>query len=120
MAMPILLALSTLPLRFIQFGRPDLNNPRLQAKQFRGLGQRLDSAQKNAWEGLMLLCATMVLANLANLELDTLIYPVFFFVAARILHAVFYALNLGALRFLSFVASTAAIVWIIAQAFKAL
>lgn len=120
MAMPIVLALSTIPSRFSQFGKPDAEQPRLQANQLVGVGYRLDAAQKNAWEALMLFSAALVLASLAGVDFKHLSTPALGFVSARVLHAIFYATNLSALRFVMFLASLTSIAWIVVTALKSL
>lgn len=118
MTMPIALALSTIPYRFAQFGKPDIQQPRLQANQLIGTGYRLDAAQKNAWEALILFAAALVLASLAGVDLKYLSTPSLMFVSARVLHAVFYTFNMAALRFIAFIISIISIGWIVVATLK--
>ena len=120
MVMPLALAISTAPFRASQFGKPDFQQPRRQAEQLVGVGYRIYAAQKNAWEALLLFSAALVFASLAGLDFKDLMNAAILFVAARILHAAFYILNVGPLRFIAFLASVVSIGWIVVMAFKAL
>jgi uncharacterized MAPEG superfamily protein len=120
MTMPIVLALSTIPFRFAQFGKPDIQQPRLQANQLMGTGYRLDAAQKNAWEALILFGAALVFASLAGVDFKYLSTPALLFVSARVLHAVFYTFNLAVLRFLAFMTSIMSIGWIVVVTLKSM
>jgi uncharacterized MAPEG superfamily protein len=120
MVMPLALAISTVPFRVSQFGKPDFQQPRRQAEQLVGVGYRIYAAQKNAWEALLLFSAALVFVSLAGIDFNDLMSAAIIFVAARMLHAVFYILNIGSLRFIAFLASVASVGWIVVMAFTSL
>lgn len=109
MLLPIILALSSIPLRFKQFAEPDINEPRAQAEEFTGAGRRLVAAQKNAWEALALFTASLFIAYANNVESAQIAMTCMVFIAARISHAILYVANWGKLRFVSFLVAFGAI-----------
>ena len=117
MLMPILLALGAIPFRLKQFAHPDINAPREQAEQLTGVGARIVSAQKNAWEGLILFSVSLFIAVENNVAVDDISLACTIYVIARILHAGFYLANLGILRFISFLVAFVCIVTIALTAF---
>jgi uncharacterized MAPEG superfamily protein len=118
--MPIILALSTIPLRAKQFGKPDINSPREQAAKFEGLGQRLTNAQSNAWEALGLYGASILAMIAADADFNKISSAAIVFMIARTLHAIFYALNLGALRFFSFLVAAGSVSMIFIVAYNSI
>jgi uncharacterized MAPEG superfamily protein len=119
MFLPLMLAIGSIRFRVIQFGKPDLENPRIQASQLSGAGQRIIAAQHNAWEALALYITALTICTLAGLTLDAIIYPSLLFVCARFTHAIFYIAGIGTLRFFSFLTSIVALSWILILAFQA-
>lgn len=99
---PILLAVSAAQCRRRQFGHLDNNHPREQQRQQTGLGARLVAAQYNAWEALIIFLVVTVIVYASGINLHDLAPVSLIFLLARILHALFYAANLGALRSLSY------------------
>lgn len=85
-----------------QFGSLDNNQPRVQAAALTGVGARVNAAQQNAWEALAVFSAAVFVAHIAGADPGASATAAMVFVAARILHAVFYATNLAPLRSLSF------------------
>lgn len=120
MFMPLILAMASILPRTAQFGKPDYENPRAQADDLTGVGHRIVAAQSNAWEALALFIAALAICSLAGLSFSAIAYPTVLFVGARISHAVFYIAGKGILRFLSFVASMVALIWILVLAFQAI
>ena len=99
---PIILAVLGGYLRYRQFGVLDNNHPRLQQAQMTGLGARVLSAQKNAWEALLFYAVMCVLAYVSSTDVNDLSYPAGLFLLSRIAHPVFYILNMAPYRSLVF------------------
>lgn len=99
---PIVLAVSAGYLRYRQFGRFDNHHPRLQQAQMTGMGARVLSAQKNAWEALVLFTAMCVLATVSTVDLNEFSYAAGLFLLSRIAHPVFYVLDMAPFRSLVF------------------
>ncbi len=118
-ALPIVLAFSSLKFRVSQFGKPDIRAPRAQADQLEGAGHRVVAAQQNAWEALIMYGSALVLVQLAGVAPATIATVSVVFIVARISHAIFYVADMASLRFVSFTIGFGAIVWIIVQAFYA-
>lgn len=116
MLLPLVLALSSIPFRMKQLASVDINEPRAQAEHLTGAGRRMVAAQKNAWEALILFTVSLFLAE-ANqvMPIDIALASVIFIIM-RILHALFYVLGYGVLRFIAFAGSIGAIITIIAEA----
>ncbi|MEM7018259.1 MAG: MAPEG family protein [Pseudomonadota bacterium] len=100
---PYILAGSSAYFRIKQFGKPDNKNPRAQAAELEGAGARAVAAQNNAWEALAVFSVAVFVAHLAGADAATSATIAMVFIAARILHAVFYIANLDILRSLSFI-----------------
>jgi uncharacterized MAPEG superfamily protein len=106
-------------MRARQFGSLDNNNPRAQAARLEGAGARVYAAQQNAWEalpvfGLSVLVAHLAGANPASSALASVLY-----LAARVLHAVFYVADLASLRSLAFLVGFGCCVWLFVLAASA-
>jgi uncharacterized MAPEG superfamily protein len=120
MVLPFIWAFSSLPFRSQQFGKPDLNEPRVQAEQLTGGGARAVGAQGNAWEAL----AIFLVANFGAFAVG--VDPAgqwaiasIVWAAARVGHGVFYIMGIAPLRVLSFLISTSMSFWIMAMALSA-
>jgi uncharacterized MAPEG superfamily protein len=100
--LPILLAGVGNYFRARQFGAFDNSNPRLQQSRLEGPGARAQAAQANAWEALSIFGVTCFIAYASGIDLQSLNLVALIFLACRLLHAVFYIANLGALRSLIF------------------
>ena len=103
-ALPIVLALTGAAMRARQLGVMDNNNPRQQIQQLTGLPARIYAAQQNAWEALAVFTAAVVGAYMTDADPAIASTLGLAFVGFRLLHAVFYAADLAALRSLVFVA----------------
>lgn len=114
--LPIILAVSSVPFRVQQFARPDLNNPRAQAELLTGVGERVVHAQKNAWEALVVFAVVLFIAYANNVDPQDIATACLVYVAARLLHAVFYLANLGILRFGAFMVGFVAAMSIVYKA----
>ena len=115
--LPIAMALITIPVRIKQLSYMDLNSPRQQATELTGIGQRLVHAQANAWEALVIYLATLFLVDQYRVEPSELTTCALVYLAARIMHPIFYVANLGILRFLTFLVGFFAIGGIAFKAF---
>lgn len=111
--LPVVLALASIPFRFSQQSKVDLNNPRAQAQTLTGAGERVVYAQKNAWEALLLFTAALFIAFANNVPESAIYQSALIFVLARIAHAIVYLLDWGIVRFLAFGVSFACILHIL-------
>jgi uncharacterized MAPEG superfamily protein len=100
--MPYVLAGTGSYFKVKQFGSLDNNQPRVQAAGLSGTGARVNAAQQNAWEALAVFSTSVFVAHFAGADPGGSATASLVFVAARILHAVFYAADLAPLRSLSF------------------
>ncbi|MBR9880841.1 MAG: MAPEG family protein [Gammaproteobacteria bacterium] len=91
--LPILLAWIGAAWRVRQFGHLDNRHPRAQQARLEGVGARLQAAQSNAWEALIVYATTAVVAIGAGVELESLDVPALVFLTSRLLHPLAYALN---------------------------
>ena len=113
---PLILAVCSIPFRLSQESTVDLQTPRVQAARLIGAGSRIVDAQKNAWEALMLFTAALFIAFANNVPPESIQSAALIFVAARILHAVVYVMNLGVPRFFAFLIAFIAALQIMATA----
>ena len=88
--LPILLAWVGGYFRFRQFETFDNHYPRLQQAQMQGIGARVQAAQMNAWEALIIYTAVNLIAFASGLDLNTLDTVACAYLGLRILHGVFY------------------------------
>lgn len=120
MILPYVWAFSSLPFRLSQFGKPDIDQPRVQADQLLGAGARVVGAQSNAWEALILFAAGNLGALLGGVEpagywaLAAMIWA-----AARVGHGAFYLLGIAPMRILSFGISAGMSFWILTMGLMA-
>jgi uncharacterized MAPEG superfamily protein len=89
--------------RLRQLGGIDNKHPRIQYAKLDGAGARAVGAQQNAWEALAVYTVAVFIAYASRLDLHTLTTPALVFIAARVLHPVFYIANMDKLRSLAFV-----------------
>lgn len=106
--LPILLAFLGGYYKTKQFGTLDNKNPRRQAALLEGTGARVASAQANAWEALACFAPAVLVNHVAGGEPGGAAMASLIFIAARVLHAVFYMADLDPLRSLSFLVATGA------------
>lgn len=92
--------------RVQQFGSIDNKHPRAQAAGLEGPGARAMAAQKNAWEALAIFTAAVVVHTARGGSSETVSILALVWLAARVLHAVFYLADLDALRSLVFLVAT--------------
>jgi uncharacterized MAPEG superfamily protein len=91
-----------------QFGSVDNNQPRVQSAALTGTGARANAAQQNAWEALAVFSASVLVAHVSGADPGGSATASLVFIAARILHAIFYLADLAPLRSLSFLVATLA------------
>ncbi len=77
-------------LKVKQLGRFDSHHPRIQNAALEGAAARTWAAQLNAWEALALFASAVFVAHLAGANPATSATASILFVAARVLHPVFY------------------------------
>lgn len=111
--LPILLAGIGNFMRARQFGAFDNHNPRAQQAQLTGAGARVQAAQGNAWEALVVFGSSCFIGYASGLPLDSLSLVAMVFLLCRILHAVFYIADLAALRSLIFGVGSACCLYIV-------
>ena len=116
MILPIILAFSSIPFRVKQLSSVNVVEPRAQAEMLTDAGARIVAAQKNAWEALLLFAVSLFIAFVNNVPANDIAVAAMIFIAARILHPIFYVLGLGILRMMSFATAFAAVLWIIHRA----
>ena len=98
------------------FGAIDNHDPRGQADRLSGAGARAYAAQQNAWEAVATFTVVVVIAHLAGADPDTSATASIGFVAARLLHAVFYLTDVHVMRSLSFMAGLGCAIWLVVLA----
>lgn len=96
--MPILLAWTGVFFRIRQFGHFDNNHPRAQQAALTGAGARVQAAQMNAWESLIIYTVVVVIAFAAGVDLHSLSKVAIAFIVLRVLHAIVYIANLAWIR----------------------
>lgn len=90
---PILLSMAGGVMRVRQFGRLDNHYPRLQQAEMRGLGARVNAAQANAWEALVIFTLVVVIAHASGLPLALADVPALLFLVLRVIYALCYLAN---------------------------
>ena len=103
----------TAPFRRREFGSLGLDAPREQAVGLSGAGARARDAQHNAWEALIVFAAANGAALAAGVEPSgdwALAAPLW--VAARLMHGLFYVAGMTPMRGLSFAIGLAMSLWI--------
>jgi uncharacterized MAPEG superfamily protein len=114
--LPYALAMTGAYYRVRQFGRFDNHYPRLQQAELRGAGARVQAAQGNAWEALLVYAVSVFIAFAAGVDLRTLDTAALVFAAARVAHAACYLLDLASLRSMVFGVGMACCVYIFVRA----
>tara|TARA_A100001037_G_C15128203_1_gene627378 strand:+ start:2021 stop:2407 length:387 start_codon:yes stop_codon:yes gene_type:complete len=99
-----------------QLGQIDNKNPRLQATQLTGIGARIYAAQSNAWEAIMLFAPAALTSVITGVDPEVAAPWAIAFVAARVLHAVFYITDQDKLRSLAFIGSMVCTITLFLQA----
>ncbi|WNC68632.1 MAPEG family protein [Thalassotalea nanhaiensis] len=95
-------------------GGYDNNHPREQQASLKGFGARALAAHQNSFEALIIFSAAILLALATNKTSDTVQLLAMVHIASRVIYNVFYLLNLGALRSLSWavaIGCSFAIMW---------
>lgn len=96
--LPFVMAWTAIYFRLKQFGKFDNHHPRQQQAALTGMGGRVQAAQANAWEALMLFTMVCFIAYASGLDLDRLDGVALLFLASRILHPILYIANLAWFR----------------------
>jgi len=102
-----------------RFGSIDNRHPRAQAAALEGVGARAYAAQQNAWEALPVFGLSAVVAHLAGADAGSSALASMIFIAARVMHAVFYLADLATLRSLAFMVGFFSCLWLIGLAASA-
>ena len=117
MILPYVWAFGSVPFRSKQFGKPDLDEPRVQADQLVDGGARAVGAQANAWEALIVFTAANCAAFAMGVDPEghwTLAAMIW--AAARVGHGIFYIMGIAVLRILAFVIGLGMSLWIMTMA----
>ena len=114
--LPYLLAFTGARHRKLQLGSVDNRHPRQQIAQLTGTGARYYAAQQNAWEALAVFTAAVFVAHAAGADAGKSALAALLFIAARVLHAVFYVVDQDKLRSLSFMVGFGSCIWLFALA----
>lgn len=116
---PMILAFIGGYLRYRQVNKFDNRHPRAQQAELTGMAARVLAAQKNAWEALIFYSAVTLLAFYSSVNLRDLSEAAILFLACRILHPIFYALDMALFRSLIFIVGWLSCVYIAIRAFTA-
>ena len=81
-----------------QFGTLDNKNPRAQTAALEGAGARAAAAQSNAWEALLVFAAAVFVNHTSGGDPGTSATLALVWVAARVLHGVFYITDIDKAR----------------------
>ncbi len=114
--LPYMIAASSAYFRIKQFGRIDLQQPRAQAALLEGFGARVNAAQYNAWEALVVFATALLVANISGVSIAIMTQASLIFVGARILHAFFYIADKAILRLTSFLVGFGTCIWLFIEA----
>jgi len=109
---PYILAGATVYFKNKQFGEVDANNPREQSVGLKGNGSRANAAQSNAWEALTVFGAAVIVAHFAGADPGTSATAALVFIAARILHPIFYIMGNQPLRTATFAVGFGCCMWL--------
>jgi uncharacterized MAPEG superfamily protein len=110
--LPFVLAITASAFRARQFGAVDNKQPRLQQAQQTGAGARAMAAQQNAWEALAMFTPAVLVAHISAPGAQQAALAATIFIAARLLHPIFYIADQDKLRSVSFVIGFACCVWL--------
>jgi uncharacterized MAPEG superfamily protein len=105
--------------RMSQLGSLDNKHPRAQYAALQGTGARAWAAQQNAWEALPVFASAVLVAHLAGADPGRSATAALLFVAARVLHPIFYLANLDILRSLIFFVGFGSCLWLFVLAAQA-
>ncbi len=107
------------PLGYIQSRQPggyDNRNPRAQQESLQGAGRRALAAHQNAFEAFPPFATGVLLALWANAPVGTIQVLCLVYLAARILHPIFYLADIDKLRSLSWAVGLGCSVWLMCLA----
>ena len=120
MILPYIWAFSSLPFRAKQFGKPDLNEPRVQGERLEGGGARAVGSQSNAWEALILFSAANVMAYMAGVDpTGSWSLAAMIWLGVRVVHGAAYIAGVPVLRIIAFTVAFGMSFWIAVMALLA-
>ena len=104
-----------------ELGEADNRNPRAQTARLaaEGRGSRAYAAQANAWEATAIFTPAVLVAHLAGVPPESAAPWTMVFVAARVLHPIFYVLDLDKLRSGSFLVGFVCVIGLFVKAANA-
>jgi uncharacterized MAPEG superfamily protein len=100
--LPYVWSSAAMKARIDQFGQLDNRLPRAQQAQLEGWGARVIGAAANGFETFPLFAAAVIVAHLAGADPGWSATWALLYLAARVLHGVFYASDLDMLRTAAF------------------
>ena len=98
------------------FGQADNKNPRAQVARLEGIGARTYAAQANAWEAAIVFTAAVLVSHLAGVSAESATPWTLAFVVFRILHAIFYIMDIDKARSGAFLAAIACMIALFVKA----
>ncbi|WP_458525624.1 MAPEG family protein [Onishia taeanensis] len=117
--LPFLLAWLGAFFRVRQFGHLDNHTPRLQQAALGGMGARVQGAQANAWEALLIFSVVSFIAFASGLPMASLGGVALVFLALRLLHAALYIADFAWSRSVVFAAGMLCCLTIVYRAWQA-
>lgn len=115
--LPLVWAGVSVPFRSKQLGSVDLAQPRLQAADLTEGGAGAWGAQMNAWEALSIYMAATLAAFMQGVDpAGSWATASMIWLGARVLHGVFYVIQIAALRVFCFAMGTVMSLWIFVMA----
>ena len=116
--LPYVWAASAMPFRMKQFGKVDMTQPRVQTEKLVGRGHGAWSAQMNAWEALIIFAVANLMAFMAGVDpTGDWATAAIVWVAARLLHGIFYIADVMVARVFCFTLALASSLYICYLAF---
>jgi uncharacterized MAPEG superfamily protein len=115
--LPYVWHFASFPYKAKQFGSVDIGAPRVQGENLEDVGARVWGAQMNAWEALTVFGVANLAAFMAGLDPEgNWSIAAMIWVAARVLHGVFYVAGIGMVRMLCFTVAYGVSLWIMVMA----
>ena len=102
-----------------EVGGPDTKEPRAQAAKLTGKAGRTVAAQANAWEALAIFAPAVIVNHLAGGPAGTATVLSLVWVAARILHGIFYISDIDKARSGVFVVGLGCVIGLFVSAARA-
>jgi uncharacterized MAPEG superfamily protein len=102
-----------------EVGGPDTKQPRAQAAKLTGKGARVVAAQENAWEALVIFAPAVIVNHITGASSGSAAILCGVWVAARILHGIFYINDLDKGRSAAFLVGVVCVIGLFVEAARA-